>query len=175
MWCQFVGWRSGMSGAYRDAGFARRYRAGARANARVDRAHTVLRSYVAVAEPAIAVALHALQDRQAVVRERGPSLARRVASHHDEAPFEQRDDIVTIELDLFRRAMDQEQRGKFMSAQHIRLPVEGLAQCKGRTNASGAARANENTACTEHAKACAAAAERTGGARRGPTVRRAPA
>ena len=62
--------------------------------------------HASVTSAARVVALHALHDRQPVGRQRGPALAGRVVVlHHDQVLFDQREDILAVDLELLRCAM----------------------------------------------------------------------
>ena len=80
-----------------------------------------------------------LHDRQPVGRQRGPALARRVVVlHHDQVLFDQREDILAVDLELLRCAM-REQRGS--CAVSMLVPRWRLREM----------RAGEQHACRDHA------------------------
>ncbi|CAG9195486.1 hypothetical protein BVI434_1290008 [Burkholderia vietnamiensis] len=63
--------------------------------------------------------LHAPDHRQAASGQRRTVCARPVGLQLDQFPFHQRDDVVAVELDLFRCAMHQEQCSEFVCGQHV--------------------------------------------------------
>ena len=96
--------------------------------------------HASVTSAARVVALHALHDRQPVGRQRGPALAGRVVVlHHDQVLFDQREDILAVDLELLRCAMHRA-AWRIMCGQHARSPLAAARDARRRAAMQGPCR-----------------------------------